>query len=58
MKCFSDNQMKLNTDKCHLLSNRGALDNCQKALRKVNALVILVPYMGTTKRQSFMNVFY
>ena len=50
--------MKLNTDKFHLLTNRGALDNCQKVLRKVNALVRLVPYMGTTKRQSFMNVFY
>ena len=89
---FSNNEMKLHTDNCHLLLNsqepnifkKGDLhinnrlskkvigitfdcklkfnkhieDNCQKALQKLNALARLSPYIGTTKKRTFMNVFF
>ena len=88
---FSNNEMKLNTDKCHLLLNSqepntlkiGDLhiynslsellgitfdcklkfnkhieDICQKASQTLNALAILTPHIGTTKKHIFMNPFF
>ena len=91
-KWFSDNQMRDETDKCHLLlikdesseihigdsiiesstcekllgiKNDSKLrfddhiqDLCNKANRKLRALVLATPYMNPQKRKVFMNSFF
>ena len=66
IKWFSDNQMKLNTNKFYVLLNSqgpkttkiGNLCICKKASQKINALARIAPYIGICKRRTLMNAFF
>ena len=73
-KWFSDNQMKANPERYHLLISSTSqreikVDNklrlnahvenlCKKVSRKIHALAWVTPYMTVSKRSFLMNTFY